>query len=128
MRIAVVGSRTLAVEDLGRYLPAEATEIVSGGARGVDESARAYALACGLPLTELLPDYGQYGRSAPLRRNLEIVRRADLVLAFWDGSSRGTKFVIDACRRLGVPVRVFTPREGRCGLPEEGTKEKWMQK
>ena len=36
MKVAVVGSRGLHVEDLGRYLPADTTEIVSGGAVGVD--------------------------------------------------------------------------------------------
>lgn len=40
MKVAVVGSRGLHVEDLGRYLPADTTEIVSGGAVGVDTSAR----------------------------------------------------------------------------------------
>ena len=35
MKVAVVGSRGLHVEDLGRYLPADTTEIVSGGAVGV---------------------------------------------------------------------------------------------
>ena len=40
MKVAVVGSRGLRVEDLGRYLPADTTEIVSGGAVGVETSAR----------------------------------------------------------------------------------------
>ena len=64
MKVAVVGSRGLHVEDLGRYLPADTTEIVSGGAVGVDTSAREYALAHGLLLTEFRPDYSRYGRSA----------------------------------------------------------------
>ena len=33
--------------------------------------------------------------------------KADIVIAFWDGKSRGTKFVIDNCRKLGVEVRVY---------------------
>ena len=109
MRVAVIGSRTLTVRDLGHYLPEGTTEIVSGGARGVDACAREYALTHGLPLTEFLPEYEKYGRSAPLKRNLAIIARADLVLAFWDGRSRGTKFVIDNCRRRGVPVKIFIP-------------------
>ena len=109
MRVAVIGSRTLTVKDLGRYLPEGATEIVSGGARGVDACAREYALTHGLTLTEFLPEYGKYGRSAPLKRNLAIIGYANLVLAFWDGRSRGTKFVIDSCRRRGVPVKIFAP-------------------
>lgn len=109
MRVAVIGSRTLTVRDLGRYLPEGTTEIISGGARGVDACAREYALTHSLPLTEFLPEYEKYGRSAPLKRNLAIIARADLVLAFWDGRSRGTKFVIDNCRRRGVPVKIFVP-------------------
>ncbi len=113
MRVAVVGSRGLTVPDLWRYLPEGTTEIVSGGARGVDQSAREYARANGIPLTEFLPEYGRYGRSAPLRRNITIIEHSDIVLAFWDGESRGTKFVIDNCKKMGVPVRVLTPRAAR---------------
>ena len=102
MKVAVIGSRGLSVSDLGRYLPETTTEIVSGGAKGVDTSARKYALAHGIKLTEFLPEYTKYGRSAPLKRNITIIE-----IAFWDGKSRGTKFVIDNCRKLGVEVRVY---------------------
>ena len=107
MKVAVIGSRGLSVGDLGRYLPENTTEIVSGGAKGVDTSAREYALAHGIKLTEFLPEYTRFGRSAPLKRNITIIEYSDIVLAFWDGKSRGTKFVIDNCRKLGVEVRVY---------------------
>lgn len=107
MKVAVIGSRGLTVSDLGRYLPENTTEIVSGGAKGVDTSVREYALSHGIKLTEFLPEYTRFGRNAPLKRNITIIGYADIVLAFWDGKSRGTKFVIDNCRRLGVEVRVY---------------------
>lgn len=107
MKVAVIGSRGLSVTDLGRYLPENTTEIVSGGAKGVDTSAREYALSHDIKLTEFLPEYTRFGRSAPLKRNITIIEYADIVLAFWDGKSRGTKFVIDNCLRLGVEVRVY---------------------
>lgn len=107
MKVAVIGSRGLSVTDLGRYLPKNTTEIVSGGAKGVDTSAREYALSHGIKLTEFLPEYTRFGRSAPLKRNITIIEYSDIVLAFWDGKSRGTKFVIDNCRKLGVEVRVY---------------------
>lgn len=110
MKVAVVGSRNLRINDIGKYLPDGVTEIVSGGARGVDTSAREYALAHDIKLTEFLPEYNKYGRNAPLHRNISIIEYADLVLAFWDGSSRGTKYVIDNCKRIGIPVRVFVPQ------------------
>ena len=107
MRVAVVGSRGLTVERLEDYLPMDTTEIVSGGARGVDACARVYALRHGLKLTEYLPEYNRYGRGAPLKRNITIIENADLVLAFWDGVSRGTKYVIDHCKQRNIPVEVY---------------------
>lgn len=107
MKVAVIGSRGIVIDNLGKYLPEGVTEIVSGGAKGADRSAREYAAANGLKLTEFLPDYSRYGRGAPLRRNISIIEYADLVLAFWDGSSRGTKHVIENCERLSVSVQVI---------------------
>ncbi len=109
MKVAVIGSRGLSVNSLEKYLPEETTEIVSGGARGVDTSAREYATSHGLKLTEFLPEYDKFGRGAPLKRNITIIEYADLVLAFWDGQSHGTKFVIDNCKKRNIPVKVYTP-------------------
>ena len=109
MKVAVIGSRGLQVNDLGKYLPDEVTEIISGGARGVDTSAREYATEHGLKLTEYLPEYNKYGRSAPLKRNITIIENADLVLAFWDGSSKGTKYVIENCKKRNIPLKIYVP-------------------
>lgn len=105
MKIAVIGSRSLDI-DLSPYIPAYATVIVSGGACGVDQRAAKYARDNGLELIEYLPCYEKYGRLAPLRRNDEIIDAADYVLALWDGKSRGTKYVIDRCVRLGKKIEV----------------------
>lgn len=43
MKIAIIGSRNLMVNNLENYLPTGISEIVSGGARGIDTCARAYA-------------------------------------------------------------------------------------
>lgn len=107
MKVAVVGSRGLCVNDLGKYLPKEVTEIVSGGAKGIDTCAREYAKANGIKLTEFLPEYEKYGRGAPLKRNLQIIDYADLVLIFWDGVSRGTKYVIDNCKKKNRKAHIF---------------------
>ena len=107
MKISVIGSRGLKVNNLEKYLPRDVTEIVSGGARGIDTCAREYALANRLKLTEFLPEYDKYGRGAPLKRNLQIIDYADEVLAFWDGQSRGTKYVIEECRKKNKKVTVM---------------------
>jgi len=106
MKVAVIGSRSLIVRDLAVYLPEGVTEIVSGGARGIDSCAKSYAIACGIKITEFLPDYDNYGKAAPFKRNIQIIEYADEVVAIWDGKSRGTAFVIDECRRRGKPVTI----------------------
>ena len=52
MKIAIVGSRSITVNNLGDYLPENTTEIVSGGAIGVDRSARNYAKTHNIKLKE----------------------------------------------------------------------------
>jgi len=105
MKIAIVGSRSVAVSDIGRYM-AKAEEIVSGGAVGVDSCAAAYAKEKGIRLTEFLPQYERYGRAAPIVRNKEIVDYSDKIIAFWDGSSKGTLSVIKYAQKTGKPCEV----------------------
>lgn len=107
MKVAVIGSRGLAVNNLEKYLPEGVTEIVSGGAKGIDSCAEKYAKANGIKLTVFLPEYKKYGRAAPLRRNDEIIAYSDLIIAFWDGQSKGTKFVIDGCKKKGKKTEVY---------------------
>ena len=107
MKIAVIGSRNLLVENLEDYLPADCTEIVSGGAKGIDKCAAAYAKTHDLKLTEFLPQYKVYSRGAPIVRNKQIVDYADLVLAFWDGKSKGTGSVIQYCEKTGKQCKII---------------------
>lgn len=115
MKIAVIGSRNLQINNLQKYLPEGVTEIVSGGAKGVDTNAKEYAQANHIPLKEFLPDYRRFGRGTPLKRNLQIIEYADQVLAFWDGKSHGTKYVIDHCRKIRTPVTVIVVNANSIG-------------
>ena len=108
MKVAVIGSRSITVYPLEEVLPTDTEEIISGGARGVDTLAREYAQAHGIPCTEIRPDYARYGKGAPLRRNLEIIEKADLVIALWDGKSTGTAHTIRKCHEIGKPVVIFS--------------------
>ena len=107
MIVAVVGSRSLVVDDMQKYLPEGVTEIVSGGADGIDTCAREYAVKHNIRLTEFLPEYNLYGRAAPIKRNIKIIDHADLVIALWDGCSKGTEFVIRKCRKIRKPIVVY---------------------
>lgn len=104
MKVAIVGSRNLYVNDLEKYLPERVSEIVSGGAKGIDKAAADYAISHNIKLKEFLPEYKRYGKSAPLKRNIEIIKYSDLVIAFWDGKSKGTKYVIDNCKKLNIKL------------------------
>lgn len=118
MKIAIIGSRGVSAvhyETLCQAIPIGASHILSGGARGADMLARRYANENGLPLTEFLPDYATFGRTATLRRNHDIVDGADYVIALWDGVSRGTAAVICYCLETYTPVRVYI-----CHEPPEG--------
>lgn len=110
MRVAIIGSRQVEEgidQAVLRYLPANTTEVVSGGACGVDAAAARVAQALRIPLRQFLPDYEAYGRQAPLQRNLQIIDYAEEVLAFWDGESHGTRHVIIECIKRGKPVRII---------------------
>ena len=108
MKVAVIGSRSITSYPLEEVIPPETTEIISGGARGVDTLAREYAQAHSIPLTEIRPDYTRYGKGAPLRRNEEIIARAELVIALWDGQSTGTAYVVNQCKKIGKPFILVT--------------------
>ena len=107
MKLAIIGSRTLTQISLDSYIPHGVTEIVSGGAKGIDTLAREYARRSGLPITEILPRYNLYGRAAPIRRNAEIAEYADVGIAFWDGKSKGTLHTIRLFERLGKEITVI---------------------
>lgn len=70
------------------------TEIISGGAKGVDTLAKRFAEENNILWKEYLPDYKQFGKQAALQRNTLIVEDSDVIIAFWDGHSRGTKDTI----------------------------------
>ena len=108
MKLAIIGSRSLSHIELENYIPEGVSEIVSGGAKGIDAIARDFAKQKGIPLVEFLPQYSRYGRGAPLKRNEEIALYADEVLALWDGKSKGTAYTIRLFKRLGKKVTVIS--------------------
>lgn len=83
------------------------TEIVSGGAQGADALAERYANDKDLLLTVINANWDKYGKSAGYKRNLEIVERSEIIIAFWDGVSKGTKHTIDIASNENKEVIVY---------------------
>ena len=106
MKIAIIGSRNISVSNIGAYVSPN-DEIVSGGAKGVDSCAAAYARGNGMKLTEFLPQYDRYGRAAPIIRNQKIVDYADKILVFWNGTSKGTLSVIKYAEKAGKMCEII---------------------
>ena len=107
MKIGIVGSRNSTIDNISIYIPNQCTEIVSGGALGIDRCARIYAQKNKIKLTEFLPQYDLYGKIAPIIRNKQIIEYSDEILAFWDGKSKGTFFVINHCNKVGKKCSVI---------------------
>lgn len=85
--------------------------LVNGTARGADRLCATLAVGYGFRVVDVPADWERYGRSAGYRRNVRMLEmEPDLVLAFWDGTSKGTKHTIDEARRRGLKVCVCTPQ------------------
>lgn len=106
MKVMVAGSRGI-TSDISEYIPKEATVIITGGAAGVDTMAEKYADEHNLEKIIVRPDYKRYGKAAPIVRNHQMIEMADLVIAVWDGKSRGTTDVINYCAENDKRLKIY---------------------
>ena len=85
----------------------EITEIVSGGAHGVDYLGERFATEFSIPVKRFPADWNKHGKSAGPIRNREMAEYADQLIAFWDGKSRGTKNMIETMQKMNKPFTVY---------------------
>ena len=108
MRAAIIGSRTIddaqALANLLTPYQDQITEVISGGAIGVDHLAEQWARKHSKKLRVMYPEYKRYGKIAPLIRNEQIISSADQVFIVWDGTSKGTAHARKEAERQGRPV------------------------
>lgn len=107
MKVAVIGSRNLHTNTLDVHLPEDTTQIISGGAKGIDNCAKLYAQKHAIEYIEILPEYEKYGKAAPLKRNDAIIECSDLIIAYWDGKSKGTEYTIKKCKKLNKKIKII---------------------
>lgn len=86
---------------------------MSGGANGADTIATEWAIAYGMPYLVFPalwrdPDNGfALDRGAGFRRNRRIIEACDVVIAFWDGVSKGTLHSLEMAKQLNKPVKII---------------------
>ncbi len=109
LNIAVIGSRNFKnFELLNSVLNSENINcIISGGAEGADTLAELYATNNKINTIIYKPEYSKYGKIAPIIRNSVIVKKADKIIAFWDGSSKGTANAIKTAGNIGKDVLII---------------------
>jgi hypothetical protein len=85
----------------------EELTIISGDASGADTWAEIYATYKKYNLKVFTPEWDKFGKKAGIIRNKAMIDEADLVIAFWDGKSKGTKFSIDYTRQNNIPLQII---------------------
>ena len=80
--------------------------IIQGDCRGPDLFAREWAIAQSIPVESYPAKWKEYGRSAGFKRNQQMLDegKPDLVIAYWDGVSRGTEHMLTIAKKAGVKV------------------------
>ena len=119
MRVAIVGSRRFSnperVTDYVNSLPTRAS-IITGSASGVDAAATKAARARGIAIQVLPASFDEVAdASKSAARNQRLVDACDVLVAFWDGESKGTRATVDRALDTGKEVHVFisaTPKIG----------------
>jgi hypothetical protein len=96
-------------------------ELVCGMAKGADLMAKAIFDNRGLTVHKRPADwqdmsepcivghnyYGTYNKLAGMKRNHAMGDEADILIAFWNKKSKGTKDMIDYMTSLTKPVHIF---------------------
>jgi len=110
MRVAVIGSRTFNDYDevKGVLSTLKITLLISGGAKGADSLGEKYAKENNIETKIFYPDWNKHGKKAGFLRNSDIVNEAELIVAFWDKSSKGTKDSLDKALKLNKRVLIIS--------------------
>lgn len=92
----------------GGELDAYNVSIVSGMAPGADRLAYEFAKENGVVCHEFPADWNTHGKAAGFKRNADMGKFADGLLAFWDGESPGTGHMVRYMRGLNKPVFIVS--------------------
>jgi len=83
-------------------------EVIHGGAKGADTFAGDWAKSHDVPVTVYEADWSHYGKAAgPIRNNMMLDTKPDIVILFISGQSRGTKHTLAGAQSRGIEFHVF---------------------
>lgn len=118
MRLIIAGGRDfndyrLLVDTADWFLSAyryaeEPIEIVSGGARGADLLGEMYAKDKDYPIMNFYANWDEFGKGAGYIRNTAMAKYGTALIAFWDGTSRGTEHMIKEGVKMQIPVLIIS--------------------
>lgn len=80
----------------------------------MDKLGEKWALENGIRVKHFYPDWDTYGRAAGPMRNAKMAEYADVCIVIWDGTSRGSKSMLQLARNEGLIV--FEHKIGALGL------------
>jgi predicted Rossmann fold nucleotide-binding protein DprA/Smf involved in DNA uptake len=111
LKVAIVGSRRFSdpnrVTEYVNLLPPRAS-IITGSASGVDAAATKAARAKGIPVQVMPASFDELADpSKSAARNQRLIDACDVLVAFWDGSSKGTRSTVDRALDSGKEVHIF---------------------
>lgn len=112
IKVIIAGGRnfdefTKLCQDCDEFLKDQnKVQIVSGVSKGADLLGEKYAAERNHPIKQFPADWRRYGKSAGLKRNIEMASYADTLIAFWDGKSKGTKHMMELATQAGFNVKV----------------------
>jgi len=111
VKVAIVGSRRFSdpqrVTDYVNSLAPRAS-IITGSASGVDAAATRAARTRGLPVQVMPASFDELAdASRSAARNQRLVDACDVLVAFWDGASKGTRTTVERALDAGKEVHVF---------------------
>ncbi|AGR46616.1 hypothetical protein vBBak6_063 [Bacillus phage v_B-Bak6] len=81
-------------------------EIVSGKAEGADQLGELYAKENNIPVKDFPANWTEFGKKAGAKRNKEMAMYADACICFWDGSSHGTRNMIEIAEAWKLDLRI----------------------
>ena len=86
--------------------------LVSGGAKGADTLGLEWARLNQIPYKVFLPDWNGLGKKAGIVRNIQmadyIKENQGEAIIFWDGSSPGTKNMVEECEKRDIQTYIHT--------------------